>query len=61
MIDKIIYCKDCQHSYIFEPWEGNESVRYCKVLRSCWSKDSDLVVNDNDYCSRGKTIEKNQI
>ena len=61
MIDKIVYCKDCQHSYIFEPWEGYEAVRYCKILRSCWSKDSDLVVNDNDYCSRGKTIEKNQI
>ena len=50
-------CKDCQYSYVFEPWEGDEALRYCKILRSCWSRDSDLCVDDDDYCSRGVMID----
>ena len=54
---KIVRCKDCQYSYVFEPWEGDEALRYCKILRSCWSRDSDLCVDDDDYCSRGVMID----
>lgn len=49
---RFVRCADCKYSYLFEPWESG-SARYCDMLRSKWAKDSDLSVNDDDYCSGG--------
>lgn len=49
----IVRCKDCKHSYVFEPWEGINAVRYCKIFKNHYG-DSDFCVNDDDFCSCGE-------
>lgn len=51
---EVIYCKDCKYSCIFEPWDGDNATRYCRELRSGYARDSDLCVNDDDFCSRAE-------
>lgn len=50
---EVVRCKDCQYSYVFNPWCGEDALRYCNRLRRRWAKDSDMNVNDDDYCSSG--------
>lgn len=54
----VVRCRDCKYSYIFEPWEGKDAVRYCNRLRWACAKDSDLPVYDDDFCSHGERREE---
>lgn len=54
----VVRCKECKYSYIFEPWEGEDAVRYCNRLRWACAKDSDLPVYDDDFCSHGERREE---
>lgn len=57
----VVRCKDCKYSYIFEPWEGKDAVRYCNQLRWAYAKDSDLPVYDDDFCSHGERREEDAV
>ena len=57
---QVVRCRDCKYSYIFEPWEGKNAVRYCNQLRRAYVKDSDLPVYDDDFCSHGERRESNE-
>lgn len=54
----VIRCRDCKYSYIFEPWEGKNAVRYCNQLRHAYAKDSDLPVREEGFCSMGERREE---
>lgn len=49
---EVVRCKDCKHSYIFEPWEGINATRYCKIYKNHYG-DADMCVDDDDFCSNG--------
>lgn len=51
---EIVHCRECRHSYVFEPWDGKDASRYCKRLRRALCRDSDLCVDDDDFCSRAE-------
>lgn len=53
---RLVRCRDCIHSYVLEPWEGTNATRYCKTLKNHYG-DSDMWVEDNDYCSYGERKE----
>ena len=53
-----VRCKNCKYSYIFEPWEGKDAVRYCNQLRHAYAKDSDLPVREEGFCSMGERREE---
>lgn len=54
----VVRCRDCKYSYIFEPWEGKNAVRYCNQLRHAYAKDSDLPVREEGFCSMGERREE---
>lgn len=54
----VVRCRDCKYSYIFEPWEGKNAVRYCNQLRHAYAKDSDLPVREEGFCSYGERREE---
>lgn len=57
----VVRCRDCKYSYIFEPWEGKNAVRYCNQLRHAYAKDSDLPVREEGFCSMGERREEDAV
>ena len=51
---EIIRCRDCRHGYVFEPWDGEDACRYCRRMRLGINRDSDMCVNDDDFCSQAE-------
>lgn len=52
---EIIRCKDCKYSYMHYPWgEDFFGSMRCMLLRSEFSVNSDLSVQEDDYCSRAE-------
>ena len=57
-IVEVVRCKDCKYSYIHYPFgEDVFGSMRCRLLRSEFSKESDLNVRDEDYCSRAERRE----
>ena len=52
---EVIKCKNCSLSYIVETWRGN-TYRYCSLLSKTLQASTDMLVNDDDFCSRGKEL-----
>lgn len=51
---EVIYCEHCKHSYLFRPWDAlddESESRFCRKFRQSFNTDSDLLVEDDDYCS----------
>jgi len=49
---EVVRCKDCKHREMYEIF-GRPTTYYC--LRGC--VDSNLSLNENDYCCWGERIE----
>ena len=51
---EIIHCRDCKFSYVFELCEGKAD-RYCRWLRPFFfTRNADMYVKDDDFCSRAE-------
>lgn len=56
---KVVRCKNCKYSYVFEPWEGINASRYCKEFKNHYG-DCDMCVEDDDFCSHGERNVSNR-
>ena len=51
---EVICCEHCKHSYLFRPWGALDDEcesRFCRKFRQSFNTDSDLLVEDDDFCS----------